>query len=163
MIVAIIDVTIDMYLQWMSTRVIKNESNIMIFSRVHFNKGYPRRWICLKIYMLAYNWIPVSAKCCRNLSNIRRANTSSGAGFAWTALSPVQRTPALHGITREKAPFFPRERMPRTRVRVSPRPRPSLPPLLLFPREEEPTRGCKSIAARQWSERARGNRTVGRA
>lgn len=59
-------------------------------------------------YILAYNWIPVSAKCCKNLSNIRRVNASSGAGFAWTALtSPVQRTPALHGITREKAPFFP--------------------------------------------------------
>lgn len=90
-----------------------------------------------------------------------RVNASSGAGFAWIAQVRCNGTPALHGITRENnAPFFP-ESGCHARVRVSPRPRPSLPPLPPFSREEEPAQSCKSIAARQWSERARGNRTVG--
>lgn len=64
---------------------------------------------------------------------------------------------------REKAPFFPRERMPRTRVRVSPRV-PVLPSPRLSFRGKKSRRGVVNQSPRDSGANERcGNRMVGRA
>lgn len=161
MIVAIIDVTIDMYLQRVSTCVIENEPNIMIFPQEHFNKGhlhlpaglFKDTYACSQLNSCKCKMLRESAEYPAN--EIRRPERASRGPRS------CQSGATNSGVARvtcgEKAPFFPREPdAAHTCVRVSPRPRLSY--LLFFS-----FRGKKSrCGAVNQSPRDRGERTNAR-
>lgn len=157
MIIAIIDVTIDMHFQRMSTCAIGNEPSIMIFPRKHFNKGHLLRppMALLKDTYACSQWILVSAKCCGNLSSIRRTRR----GFTWTAFMSV-RCNELWRCTsnaRRESTFLPPRAGCHAHVCACvPRPRPSRLVFFSF-------RGKKSrCGAVNQSPRDRGERTGAR-
>lgn len=126
-----IGVTIDMYLWCTSACTIENEPpTVTIFPREHFNEELSPLPLFLSLSLsvltnLSGATSTLKYKCSASANPVEYSADECAVAeprlhLDW-ALSPVQRTPTLHEQRGERLPSS-RERMPRTRVRVSPRP-----------------------------------------
>lgn len=96
MIVAIIDVTIDMHLQRMSTCAIENEPNIMTFPRKHFDKGHLLRPL-IGLFKDTYACSQLNSCKCKMLrESVEYPANEERLHVDRAHVSPVQRTPTLH-------------------------------------------------------------------